>query len=186
MAHVIAKSPKGPRGKASGGEDLYENLVLLCPTHHREVDKAPAGIYPASTLLEWKKQQEMQVEVVLAGLEVSSRSELGRQIRPLLTQNHVVWNSFGPDSSAARANPLSNLHALWTLRKLAVIVPNNRRVANLIKRNAALFENTDYKMACTFIEHAEAFERNCYERTEAVPRFPTAFEQLITDYAEIK
>ena len=43
MAHMIARSPDGPRGRAGGGDDTYANLILLCPTHHREVDKAPEG-----------------------------------------------------------------------------------------------------------------------------------------------
>jgi len=41
MAHVVAREEKGPRGKKGGGADTYENLILLCPTHHRMVDKAP-------------------------------------------------------------------------------------------------------------------------------------------------
>ena len=41
MAHVIAKSPTGPRGGGVGGDDTYENLVLLCPTHHTLVQQSP-------------------------------------------------------------------------------------------------------------------------------------------------
>ena len=36
MAHVVAKKPGGPRGVVSGGDDTYENLVLLCPTQDRK------------------------------------------------------------------------------------------------------------------------------------------------------
>src|ERR1019366_4311808 len=61
MAHVIAQSPKGPRGVQQGGEDTYENLILLCPTHHSEIDKAPAGTFPPGILLDWKKQHEAEV-----------------------------------------------------------------------------------------------------------------------------
>ena len=45
MAHVIAKSPDGPRGVSDGGSDTYQNLILLCPTHHTEVDKAAPGTF---------------------------------------------------------------------------------------------------------------------------------------------
>ena len=41
MAHIIAKSPDGPRGKSDipqESRDSYENLILLCPTHHKIVD----------------------------------------------------------------------------------------------------------------------------------------------------
>lgn len=42
MAHIVARSPDGPRGSVeiSDGEiDDYSNLILLCPTHHAEIDK---------------------------------------------------------------------------------------------------------------------------------------------------
>ncbi len=43
MAHVIARQPKGRRGVPGGGSNSYDNLILLCPTHHTEIDKAPEG-----------------------------------------------------------------------------------------------------------------------------------------------
>ncbi len=42
MAHVVAKSKDGPRGKSeldSTERDTYKNLILLCPTHHTNIDK---------------------------------------------------------------------------------------------------------------------------------------------------
>ena len=43
MAHIVARSLEGPRGQNSltAYPDGYENLILLCPTHHTEVDKNP-------------------------------------------------------------------------------------------------------------------------------------------------
>jgi hypothetical protein len=43
MAHVIAKKPKGPRGQYESVSNNYGNLILLCPTHHRMIDKAEEG-----------------------------------------------------------------------------------------------------------------------------------------------
>lgn len=42
MAHIIADSPQGPRGKSHltpEQRDEYDNLILLCPTHHTLIDK---------------------------------------------------------------------------------------------------------------------------------------------------
>ena len=42
MAHIVARSKEGPRGISSlsiKDRDKYSNLILLCPTHHREIDK---------------------------------------------------------------------------------------------------------------------------------------------------
>src|SRR6266511_590655 len=61
MAHVIARKPGGPRGKPGSGEDSYDNLILLCPSHHAEIDKAPQGVYTIDTLLEWKRAHESRV-----------------------------------------------------------------------------------------------------------------------------
>src|SRR2546428_9139485 len=60
MAHVIAKKPGGPRGKSGGGADSYANLILLCPTCHTHVDKAP-GEYPEDLLKKWKSDHEGEI-----------------------------------------------------------------------------------------------------------------------------
>ena len=39
MAHIVARSPNGPRGTQDlpvNDPDSYDNLILLCPTHHVE------------------------------------------------------------------------------------------------------------------------------------------------------
>src|SRR2546427_94615 len=58
MAHMIAQARHGPRGDGEGGDDSYDNLILLCPTHHREVDKAPDDEFPVELLREWKAKHE--------------------------------------------------------------------------------------------------------------------------------
>lgn len=42
MAHIVARSSEGPRGTETmsvADRDAYDNLILLCPTHHVQVDK---------------------------------------------------------------------------------------------------------------------------------------------------
>jgi len=182
MAHIIARSPSGPRGVSSGGENTYENLILLCPTHHTEIDKAPPGTFSADTVVAWKTQHEAEVNAAFRSPVFSSRREMAAHIKRLLIENATAWRTYGPDSVAAKTNPLCNLHLVWTLRKLDTIVPNNRRISDAIRRNASLFDTAGYEAACLFVEHAEGFERNCYERTEGVPRFPAKFEEAIDLY----
>lgn len=59
MAHVIARQPGGPRGRVEGGSDSYQNLVLLCPSCHRMIDKAPEGEFPEDLLFQWKAGHEL-------------------------------------------------------------------------------------------------------------------------------
>ncbi len=62
MAHIVARSPRGPRGKDKcPGNHTYENLILLCPNDHRLIDMAPAD-FPARLLRRWKHQHERWVE----------------------------------------------------------------------------------------------------------------------------
>ena len=180
MAHVIARRPGGPRGNATGGDDTYENLILLCPTHHTEIDKSSEGTFPPAILLAWKRQYEMHVTKALEAPSFPTRRHLAKYIQRLLMQNHMVWRTYGPESDAAQANPLSNLAYIWSLRKLNTVVPNNRRIMEAIRKNTDLFDAEGYQAACAFIEHAEGFEISCYERAEGVPRFPTKFSEVIT------
>ena len=63
----------------------------------------------------------------------------------------MVWKTYGPESDAAQANPLSNLVHIWSLRKLSTIIPNNRRIVEAIRNNADVFDAEGYKAASAFI-----------------------------------
>ncbi len=42
IAHIVGRSPDGPRGDGSlplSERDDFSNLILLCPNHHSEIDK---------------------------------------------------------------------------------------------------------------------------------------------------
>ncbi|ADE17028.1 hypothetical protein Nhal_4020 (plasmid) [Nitrosococcus halophilus Nc 4] len=67
MAHIVARSPDGPRGGESlplEERDRYDNLILLCPTHHVEVDKAPDS-WPTTRLRMTKQNHEAWVSTQL-------------------------------------------------------------------------------------------------------------------------
>lgn len=77
IAHIVARSPDGPRGDPNFPKDKldkYENLILLCPTCHKKIDKNPDK-YPVEMLYKIKKEHEEwaynQLEVASAkyGLE---------------------------------------------------------------------------------------------------------------------
>lgn len=63
MAHIIAKSEGGARGhlSAEGGINDYENLILLCPNHHTEVDDNET-LYPPERLHRIKAEHESHVQ----------------------------------------------------------------------------------------------------------------------------
>jgi hypothetical protein len=186
MAHVIAKKPDGPRGQVAGGEDTYENLILLCPTHHTEVDKAPDGVFTVDTLHGWKNSHEERVRNSFLSPKYSDRHSLALAVKRLLIENKAAWKQYGPESLEATRNRISNLVEVWKLRKLDTVVPNNRRIIHIIEQNKELIDVADYGFFVAFLEHAEGFERNCYVRTEGVPRFPVGFEEMVDRYAGIQ
>jgi hypothetical protein len=73
MAHIVARSSDGPRGSfklPSEQRDSYDNLILLCPTHHSEVDKDVAN-WPSERLNEIKAAHERWVSERLDAGQIS-------------------------------------------------------------------------------------------------------------------
>lgn len=64
MAHIIAESPKGPRGDDLPPDNTYNNLILLCPNHHSEVDDNP-DFYPVDKLKKIKEDFEKRIDLRL-------------------------------------------------------------------------------------------------------------------------
>lgn len=73
-AHVIGRSPDGPRGKSDlsvSQRDTYENLILLCARHHIIVDN-DVKAHPVELLLSIKSDHELWVT---RQLDISSREQ---------------------------------------------------------------------------------------------------------------
>lgn len=59
-AHIVARSPGGPRYRRMDAKtcDGYVNRILLCPTHHAEVDAQPQT-WSEERLLKRKREHEL-------------------------------------------------------------------------------------------------------------------------------
>lgn len=63
IAHIFAHSENGPRPNPEGFNEKtnsYENLILLCPNHHRQVD-GQSNTFTVSDLIKWKRDHESWV-----------------------------------------------------------------------------------------------------------------------------
>lgn len=61
IAHIADLNPPGPRYRpelSCAERNAYENLILLCPNHHRLIDKIRPADWPADRLLEMKTLHE--------------------------------------------------------------------------------------------------------------------------------
>jgi hypothetical protein len=179
MAHIIARSSDGPRGAGSREPDnSYENLILLCPACHTEIDKAPSE-FPVDLLHGWKAEHEERVSSLGKELKFSTPHALKAAVAKLLAENHAVWLALGPKSEAA-SDFGSNLHIVWDLRKLDTIIPNNHRIVNMVEANGELLSGDDWRSFLKFKVHATSFEANQYNRLDSYPEFPREFEELFT------
>ena len=76
IAHIVADSPGGPRGDAVLSPQLakeFSNLMLLCDTHHRLIDREDLAGHSVERLKQFKKAHEERVELV-TGLDSSRKS----------------------------------------------------------------------------------------------------------------
>lgn len=127
MAHIVAKSPQGPRGNSDmpiDKRDDYSNLILLCPTHHKMIDTFPEE-WTIEKLLQLRQEHEQWV---------SSQLEQGRiEVRSIdnsdfLNSRKRDWLKFVK----------SNVWAALSLTPLSisddVIDPLDRTLLNIINQ----------------------------------------------------
>jgi hypothetical protein len=178
MAHVIARQPRGPRGKTEGGSDSYQNLLLLCPSCHRMIDKAPEGEFPEKKLYQWKVKHESSIRELRKEVVFESRRDLWTAIRRLLMENRNIWEQLGPQSWTAKTDPGSNLYEQWNLRKRDTIIPNNTKIIKYVESNIKFIEDKEFKIFLLFKTHAKAFEDNQNKRLDIYPIFPSEFARI--------
>lgn len=65
--HIISKTPNGPRYMPNlDNYDTYDNLILLCSVHHKEIDdKNNVSLYPPQRLYQIKEVHEKWVNETL-------------------------------------------------------------------------------------------------------------------------
>lgn len=177
MAHIIAQAKDGPRGDGEGGDNSYNNLILFCPTHHREIDKAPEGTFPPEMLHFWKTQHESIVRHWGTEELFETFDEMRQAIATLLSENRVTWSTLGPQSDVAKNNPSSNAFSLWEMRRVDKIIPNNSRIVNIVRSNRRLLNAKQAVAFAMFINHAESYENHVYDRRDEYPLFPEMFEK---------
>lgn len=68
IAHIISPNEGGPRHDPSISTEQVnqlDNLLLLCPTHHRMIDRNPDD-YPVDTLKEWNQMERKEHPLINA------------------------------------------------------------------------------------------------------------------------
>ena len=176
QAHVVAQSKDGPRAIAEGGPDTYENMILLCPTCHSEIDKR-AELFPVEAIVGWKRDHEACVAAFGSEQRFSRPEELASEVRAILEESHAFFREYGPNSIVAQNHPNSNVYRVWGVGRAAKLVPNNTRIVNMIKANSGLLTSQQRSAFPAFIAHAEGFAHHVLDRLDYYPLFPREFDE---------
>lgn len=96
MAHIVARSTEGPRGQNAltrAERDHYDNLILLCPNCHADIDDVNPGDWPVELLHRTKREYEDRVrELVEKGRIEPFR---GTSAEDLVEQRLEYWKGRG-------------------------------------------------------------------------------------------
>ena len=118
IAHIEAHSDNGPRANPDlpqQDRDLYDNLILLCPTHHVLVDNQ-ANTYTVEMLRTWKTAQEARHDTFLThAMPNITFAELEAITNVLVTGAQLPLSPFTvipPQDKIAR-NGLTGQSTLW-------------------------------------------------------------------------
>lgn len=192
MAHICGEKAGASRYDGSQTEkqrDDYANLILLCPNHHTLIDK-PENLkkYSVEVLHKMKSDHEGYVHGRLEVRSFQEKQDIAAYVYPLLKENHDVFLSFGPRSEIARRNPESDAHGVWVSERLATIIPNNRKIVEIIEANSGLFTAAEQAVLKKFSLHARSYEGWVTDDVsyEGVVRFPEEFDKLITGLADAR
>lgn len=153
IAHIIADVPGGPRGDKILSEQLKDdlsNLMLLCDTHHRLIDKKDVEGHPVERLRKMKKEHEERIE-----LQTSIHKD---------KRSHVILFGANIGSNKSPLNKNETYDALFPLR-----YPASKDPIELGMKNSSFNDaNYDYweieeKNLCTLFKQKVEFIKSNHE-----------------------
>lgn len=138
------------RPYSEDADNSFENLVMVCPSCHKEFDKI--HLYSVEQVKEWKRIRKNELESVFCR-RFSSFEELQQKVVPLLFENKTIYENYY----------LGDEKELWD-RFEANILINNKKLKMYFEHNLHLiqshsnkiFSNLEYIYA--FMRHVDEFE----------------------------
>ncbi len=161
IAHIVAHSDGGPRGDKTFPvylRDEYENLILLCPNHHDQVDIQP-NTYTTSDLRTWKIGLEGWVRSSLASempsvgfaeLEITTKALVGSPDEPVA--NFLVTNP----TEKLKRNSLTQRSSFL----LTIGLSKAKEVEKFIAMMAAIDSTFPEQLKAGFIAQYEMLRRD--------------------------
>lgn len=113
IAHIVADEAGGPRGDAVRSPLLaqdIDNLMLMCPVHHKAIDVDYLADYPEDALLAMKAEHEDRIEIV-TNMDVDRVSHVVRFAatigqRDSLVTTRSIFSAMPPDHHPAEGRTI--------------------------------------------------------------------------------
>lgn len=166
---VIEKAHITPYCKTA--DNVYENLVVLCPTCHTDFDKNDA--FPPEEVKQWKQIRKEELDK-LFGKKYATFNELQLQVAPILSENKSIYENYY----------LNDQKDLWDKFE-GRILANNRKLKVLLENNLGLIQShtnksySNLEIVQRLFAHIEEFEktRNDEEKIRQV-LFPKEIDSI--------
>lgn len=162
QAHIVGEKPDSARSSSpltAEQRDSYHNLVLLCPTHHTEIDSNDID-WPVERLHQIKSEHELWVSETLSEtidhVKVANQAIVASIIDSAVSlcelDNWQGWTSFAlsPDPEWDRERP----NKIFEFRQkiISAIWPDGFEE---LKRAATVFSTRLNQAAQTYLKHAD-------------------------------
>lgn len=173
IAHIISVNKGARKNSKLTPEEKgsYENLILLCPNCHTTIDKAEDD-FPTELILKWKSEHKNKLNNVFGIKKYKNRNEARNHIEPILLENRMIFEIYGPNTDE-RYNPESTMPILWLKKIREFIIPNNRKILNIIDSNYDLLNSGEKIVFESFKHHLHDFEsKHIYNEESNGIQFP--------------
>ncbi|MET3606881.1 hypothetical protein ABIC74_000723 [Mucilaginibacter rubeus] len=181
MAHIIAASDSGPRANKmidSKVKSEYDNLILLCPSCHTEIDKAPQ-IFTQELIHNWKKNHKQRIVETIGIPKFDNRKEARNFLSGILRKNKIIFESLNPNLPY-RENPEAEEAVVWKRKMVTQIIPNNQKILLFASINADLLSDDELNTIEVFRQHIDdLIERHLGDSLGIASRFPLKMNDLL-------
>ncbi|WP_410634285.1 HNH endonuclease [Amycolatopsis sp. cmx-4-83] len=183
LAHIIPASSIGPRADEDPAltepdRAQPENILLLCPTCHKMIDKAPDA-YPATLLREWKQRSQKARAEAFGTPVFDTRAEARVHVEPLLEANRAIFDRYGPRTGVFDDDRADQ----WQRHVATTIIPNNQQLQRVLHANRQLLTAQEKATFHTWAIHAQEFEERHLDGnwTAGSTRFPLEMATILED-----
>lgn len=168
QAHIVGEKEDAARGKSQLTEEernSYHNIILLCPTHHTEIDKNEID-WPIEKLHLTKSKHELWVretlgdasDTKLLAKQIAVTSIIDAAVDLCRLEDWKVWTSHALAPDPHWASDLPDMIFEFRQRVAAAIWPSD---FDELQRATTTFAILLHAAASKFMEHSR-YENNSY------------------------